>query len=36
MTSYMIEHGKLIPKSQKSKILSTGIPDMAILENGNR
>ena len=37
MTSYMIKHSKLMPKSQKKKIFfSTGLPDMAISENGIR
>ena len=36
MTSYMIEHSELMPKSQKNKILSTGLPDNGFLENGIR
>ena len=37
MTSYMIKHSKLMPKSQKKiKKISTGLPDMAISENGIR
>ena len=27
MTSYMINHSKLITKAKKTKILSTGLPD---------
>ena len=34
MTSYMIKHSKLMPKSKKK--FSTELPDMAILENGIR
>ena len=36
MTSYMIKHSKLMPKSQKKNFFSTGLPDMAISENGIR
>ena len=36
MTSYMIKHSKLMPKSKKDKKFSTGLPDMAISENGIR
>ena len=34
MTSDMIKHGELMPKSQKKLNFLTGLPDMAILENG--
>ena len=31
MTSYMIKHCELMPKSQKTKIFLTELPNMAIL-----
>ena len=34
MTSYMIKHSKLIPKSQKNQNFVNRFPDMAILKNG--
>ena len=36
MTSYMIKHGELMPKSKKKIFFLTWLPDMAILENGIR